>query len=58
MKGNLIPMRTVDFSALKVGDIILSDTPNGSTPRVRGKGFLTSRDTGWLPEIHPLSPMG
>ena len=51
-------MRTVDFSALKVGDIILSDTPNGSTPRVQGKGFLTSRDTGWLPEIHPLSLCG
>lgn len=30
----------------------------GSTPRVRGKGFLTSRDTGWLPEIHPLSLCG
>lgn len=27
LKGNLILMRTVDFSALKVGDIILSDTP-------------------------------
>jgi len=58
LKGNLIPMRTVDFSALKVGDIILFDTPNGSTPRVQGKGFLTSRDTGWLPEIHPLSLCG
>jgi len=30
----------------------------GFNPTCAGKDFLTSRDTGWLPEIHSLSLMG
>ena len=37
-------------------DVVASGS--GFNPTCAGKDFLTSRDTGWLPEIHSLSLMG
>lgn len=68
-----LQMRVPHPIFFSVGTVHLGSTPHvrgkaipqnqkgmawGLNPTCVGKDFLTSNDTGWLPEIHSLSLMG